>query len=80
MPYVVILIYNTTVFQIIIKVMKRTYQPKNLKRIKKFGFRARNSNSGGKKVLKRRIQKGRKSLTVTDEYKVLRKKPTSRIR
>ncbi len=60
--------------------MKRTYQPKNLKRIKKFGFMARNKTSDGKAVLKRRIKKGRKSLTVSTEYKTLRKKPTSRIR
>lgn len=60
--------------------MKRTYQPKNLKRLKKFGFMARNKTSDGKAVLKRRIHKGRKSLTVSTEYKTLRKKPTSRIR
>ncbi len=60
--------------------MKRTYQPKNLKRLRKFGFRARNTDTGGKKVLKRRMKKGRKALTVTAEYKLLRKKPTSRIR
>ena len=60
--------------------MKRTYQPKNLKRIRKFGFMARNKTSAGKAVLKRRINKGRKSLTVSSEYKTLRKKPTSRIR
>lgn len=60
--------------------MKRTYQPKNLKRIKKFGFRARNKTTQGKKVLKRRILKGRKALSVTEEYKLKRKKPISRIR
>lgn len=60
--------------------MKRTYQPKNLKRIKKFGFRARSANSTGKAVLKRRRQKGRSELTASEEYKTLRKKPTSRIR
>jgi large subunit ribosomal protein L34 len=60
--------------------MKRTYQPKNLKRLRKFGFRARNKNAGGKKVLKRRIAKGRKTLTVTEEYKLKRKKPLSKAR
>ncbi len=60
--------------------MKRTYQPKKLKRIRKFGFRARNKDVGGKKVLKRRIAKGRKTLTVTDEYKLKRKKPLSKAR
>ena len=60
--------------------MKRTYQPKNLKRIKKFGFRARNKTTQGKKVLKRRISKGRKALSVSEEYKLKRKKPLSRVR
>jgi large subunit ribosomal protein L34 len=60
--------------------MKRTYQPKNLKRLRKFGFMARNKDSNGKKVLKRRIAKGRKTLTVSDEYKLKRKKPLSKIR
>ena len=60
--------------------MKRTYQPKNLKRIRKFGFRARNKDVGGKRVLKRRIAKGRKTLTVTDEYRLKRKKPLSKAR
>jgi len=60
--------------------MKRTYQPKNLKRIRKFGFMARKKTVGGRAVLKNRIQKGRKALTASEEYKTLRKKPTSRIR
>jgi large subunit ribosomal protein L34 len=60
--------------------MKRTYQPKNVKRIKKFGFMARNSSSDGKNVLKRRKAKGRVRLTASEEYKTLRKKHTNSIR
>jgi large subunit ribosomal protein L34 len=60
--------------------MKRTYQPKNLKRIRKFGFKARSKTAAGKAILKKRMNKGRKSLTASEEYTLLRKKPTSRIR
>ncbi len=41
---------------------KRSYQPHKLKRIKKFGFMARNASTDGRKVLKRRMLKGRKNL------------------
>jgi len=41
---------------------KRTFQPHKLKRIKKFGFMKRNSSADGRKVLKRRMLKGRKNL------------------
>jgi large subunit ribosomal protein L34 len=60
--------------------MKRTYQPKNLKRIRKFGFLKRNKTSKGKEVLKRRRTKGRQNLTATEEYSLLRKKKTKTIR
>ncbi|MBD5553532.1 MAG: 50S ribosomal protein L34 [Desulfovibrio sp.] len=45
--------------------MKRTYQPSKIRRARRHGFLARMATPGGRAIIRRRREKGRKRLAPT---------------
>ena len=60
--------------------MKRTWQPKKIKRLRKHGFLKLMASHDGRNTIKRRRARGRHNLTVSDEFRKMLKKPKDTLR
>jgi large subunit ribosomal protein L34 len=60
--------------------MKRTWQPKKIKRLRKHGFLGLMATADGRNIIKRRRARGRTQLSVSDEMRKLAKKPKHTLR
>jgi large subunit ribosomal protein L34 len=60
--------------------MKRTWQPKKVKRLRKHGFLKLMASHNGRNIVKRRRSRGRIQISVSDEYRKMLKKPKHTLR